>query len=574
MRNFRPCIISWARYALDMKDNKAQNSQTCSKEYWEDVINFLFTKNNTEKKKTPIKRSIKEKAIKQFHLVDKQKRNKTIPLYSFLIYLLFISSNIFSQTIEQRQEGKFLVRNHLNNDLEIVKTEKYTDDTLYDLYESIEYLPGGKIKNGSFFHQLYGYGNYVNGRLESGKILYLNIISGFDNSWYIDTKNKIFVRKDDIKTTYDKNNKPTIVYKSENGKWIPLQNYNEKKIVKKIVECHYAKLTISDFRLKGTIQIKKGLISKETGEFYEKTDHINDFVAELNFNTNGVLDGKQQYFKDVYFGINNEHNRDDRKISHIAIYENGRPLKYSKTIVPQKNGEAQVYIDSITFNRDDLKNSIFLYDNHILNHPQPTLVFNPFSGFVQLTNHYYFKNDEISLIGTITPDNANLKSLKHTINTHITNDLKKIIFKRSIEENSSTNDDLFFDRYSSASKDSAPDKDSNERKITFGGQAKIFYLKEQNIIDKIIKNDYSFVPYAFSWQKPGIKNANDISSIELLYWYEFMLKGSAEMHKTYFSKEKGINETGAEFRGYGNSSRYDDVSYLKKDLEKGVLTTD
>ena len=253
------------------------------------------------------------------------------------------------------------------------------------------------------------------------------------------------------------------------------------------------------------------------------------------------------------------------------MFKSGKPVKYWKMMLPKRNSSTQVFIDSITFQKDELKNSTFLYDNTIVNHPQPSLVFNPFSDFVQLTNHYYYKNDIIGNSDQTNPDNANLKSLVNTRQTSITNDLKKIIFKRSIEENESVKDNLFFDHLSGKSDDTKPDATSNERKITFNGKPKIFYIKETNFIDRIIKNDYSFVPYAFNWQEPGIKNSNEIPSIELLYWYEFMLKGSAIMDKTYFSKEIGLNESAAEFSMYGNHSRYESVSYLQKDIKESII---
>lgn len=495
---------------------------------------------------------------------------KKINLLFFLLFFL----NSFSQIIEEKREGDFVVKNYLNKDLEIIKIEKHKENSLY---ESVEYLPGGKIKNGNFFHKLFGHGRYVNGRLEEGEILYLFNKSEFNTSWYIDEKNKIFVPQDKIKTKYGKNNQPSITYESSNGNWLNFQNYDEKKIVKNIVECFYVKLKISNYRMIGSFQIKKGLFEYGKGKLYEKNDDLNNLVAVLNFNENGVMDGEQLYFKIINFGYTNSFNRDDRKILHTAIYKNGNPLKYNKRILSDKSYETQTYIDSITFNKDDLKNSTFLYDNSIVNHPQPILVFNPFSGFIQLTDHYYYKNEEIKSTDNTTPENANLKSLKHTRNTYITNNLKKIVFKRSKDGDKLSdgtllkNEDSFFDWDSRSSQDTKPDFDSNERKITFNGKPKVFYLKEQNFIDRIIKNDYSFVPYAFNWQKPGIKNSNEISSIELLYWYEFMLRGESKMHQTYFSKELGSIGNEAVFNGYGNSSRYDFVSYLKKDLDNNIL---
>lgn len=487
---------------------------------------------------------------------------------SFLI--TFISFNVNSQIIEEKKEGDFTLKNYLNNDLEIIKVEKYKDNYLY---ESIEYLPGGKIKNGKFFNKIYGFGNYVNGRLESGEILYIKIISNYstESSWYIDNKNQIYASKNKIYKTYTNNNMPLMVYENENNQRIPFKNYDESKIVTNLSKCHYAKLQISNFRLKGMYQIKVGYFSDKTKILYEKNDGSDDLVSVLNFNENGVLDGEQLYFKTVHYGLTSNSERDDRKIVHSAMFKSGKPLKYWKIMLPNRNSGTQIFIDSITFQKDELKNSTFLYDNTIVNHPQPTLVFNPFSDFVQLTNHYYYKNDIIGNSDQTNPDNANLKSLVHTRQTNITNDLKKIIFKRSIDENELVKDNLFFDNLSGKSYDTEPDASSNERKITFNGKPKIFYIKETNFIDRIIKNDYSFFPYAFNWQEPGIKNSNEIPSIELLYWYEFMLKGSAIMDKTYFSKEIGLNERAAEFSMYGNHSRYESVSYLQKDIKESII---
>lgn len=495
---------------------------------------------------------------------------KKINLLFFLLFFL----NSFSQIIEEKKEGDFIVKNYLNQDLDIFKVERYKDNSLY---ESIEYIPGGKIKNGNFFHKLFGFGTYSNGRLQDGEILYIFNKSEFNTNWYIDENNKIFVSQEKIKTKYGKNNQQTITYESSNGNWLNFQNYDEKKIIKNIVECFYVKLKISNFRLIGSFQIKKGLFEYKNQRLYEKSNDLEDLIAVLNFNDNGVLDGEQLYFKIVNYGFKDGFDRDDRKILHTAIYKNGTPLKYNKRILPVKNNETQIYIDSITFNKDDLKNSTFLYDSFIVNHPQPTLVFNPFSGFVQLTDHYYYKNIEIGNTDNTTPENANLKSLENVRKTYFTNDLKKIVFRRAVSGNIMSdgtefkNDDLFFDRDSRCSQDTKPDSDSNERKITFKGNPKVFYLKEQNFIDRIIKNDYSFIPYAFNWQEPGIKNSNEISSIELLYWYEFMLRGESKMHQTYFSKELSSIGNEAVFNGYGNSSRYDFVSYLKKDLDNNIL---
>lgn len=189
-----------------------------------------------------------------------------------VLFLLLIALTIhksFSQIIEEKKEGDYILKNHLNNDLEVVKVEKFKDNSLY---ESIEYLPGGKIKNGKFYHKIYGFGNYVNGRLESGEILYIEIVSNYttESSWYIDHKNQIFVSKNKISTSYTNNNQPIIVYENQNNQRIPLKNYDDSKIVNNLSKCHYAKLKISNFRLKGMHQIKVGYFSEKTQILYEK----------------------------------------------------------------------------------------------------------------------------------------------------------------------------------------------------------------------------------------------------------------------------------------------------------------
>lgn len=39
--NLSPCIISWARFALEIKTDKPINSKKCSEKYWKRVINYL-----------------------------------------------------------------------------------------------------------------------------------------------------------------------------------------------------------------------------------------------------------------------------------------------------------------------------------------------------------------------------------------------------------------------------------------------------------------------------------------------------------------------------------------------------
>ena len=82
----------------------------------------------------------------------------------YLSYLFILVSFInYSQIIEEKKEGDFLIKNHLNPDLEIIKIEKLKDN---NIIESFEYLPGGTIKNAKFFKQGLGEGFYENGKIK------------------------------------------------------------------------------------------------------------------------------------------------------------------------------------------------------------------------------------------------------------------------------------------------------------------------------------------------------------------------------------------------------------------------
>lgn len=59
-----PCIISWARYALEMKKIIPQNSKKCSLEYWITVLDFLITK-------YPTFNNARESAIAKFDFVKR-----------------------------------------------------------------------------------------------------------------------------------------------------------------------------------------------------------------------------------------------------------------------------------------------------------------------------------------------------------------------------------------------------------------------------------------------------------------------------------------------------------------------
>jgi len=59
-----PCVISWAKYALGIKNIEPQNSKKCSKNYWIRVIDDLI-------KLHPNFFNHRENAIDKFYLVRK-----------------------------------------------------------------------------------------------------------------------------------------------------------------------------------------------------------------------------------------------------------------------------------------------------------------------------------------------------------------------------------------------------------------------------------------------------------------------------------------------------------------------
>lgn len=59
-----PCIISWAKFALEIKFNKPQNSKKCSEKYWIRIIDSLV-------QLYPDSHKNKKKAYKKFHVVKK-----------------------------------------------------------------------------------------------------------------------------------------------------------------------------------------------------------------------------------------------------------------------------------------------------------------------------------------------------------------------------------------------------------------------------------------------------------------------------------------------------------------------
>ena len=59
-----PCVISWAKYALGIKNIKPKNSKKCSNNYWIRVIDDLI-------KLHPNFYNQRENAIEKFYLVRK-----------------------------------------------------------------------------------------------------------------------------------------------------------------------------------------------------------------------------------------------------------------------------------------------------------------------------------------------------------------------------------------------------------------------------------------------------------------------------------------------------------------------
>lgn len=59
-----PCIISWAKYALVIKNKVPKNSKKCSEKYWIRIIDCLV-------QIYPDSHKNKKKAYKKFYLVKK-----------------------------------------------------------------------------------------------------------------------------------------------------------------------------------------------------------------------------------------------------------------------------------------------------------------------------------------------------------------------------------------------------------------------------------------------------------------------------------------------------------------------
>lgn len=324
----------------------------------------------------------------------------------YLSFLFILVSFInYSQIIEEKKEGDFLIKNHLNSDLEIIKIEKLKDN---NIIESFEYLPGGKIKNGKFFKQGLGEGFYENGKIKNGLVLYESTIDYYKNLRF------------------------------------------------------YGNLNITDFKLKGYVELIYDNKKKGDLTYDGKKPEI---LAKLNFNENGLLDGKQFY--------------NDKKFNYYLEYKNGNPIKYQKK-------ENDIFIDSITFNNDITKNVTYLLNQNVYNRQQPRLIFNPFNYFIQLNDDCYNSTKEYE------------SNYENIINSGYTNDLKNIVINYGIKQ------------------------DCNNRKISLDGINIIFQTKYSNLVNDISNSNYKFLPNRLLEQSNLIPK-NDIASIEYFFISEVLL---------------------------------------------------
>jgi hypothetical protein len=63
-KKYSPCIISWARYALEIKTKAPMNNKKCSERYWRKIIDCLIILN-------PGKKVNKTKAYNSYRFVKK-----------------------------------------------------------------------------------------------------------------------------------------------------------------------------------------------------------------------------------------------------------------------------------------------------------------------------------------------------------------------------------------------------------------------------------------------------------------------------------------------------------------------
>ena len=63
-KKLSPCIISWAKFALEIKTKVPNNSKKCSEKYWVNIIDYLIVI-------YPDKSVNKKKAYGEFYLVKR-----------------------------------------------------------------------------------------------------------------------------------------------------------------------------------------------------------------------------------------------------------------------------------------------------------------------------------------------------------------------------------------------------------------------------------------------------------------------------------------------------------------------
>lgn len=65
-RELSPCIVSWAKFALEIKLNQPKNSKKCTKAYWNEVLNAILSQS-----KFQLYRKNRSKALQKFYFVSK-----------------------------------------------------------------------------------------------------------------------------------------------------------------------------------------------------------------------------------------------------------------------------------------------------------------------------------------------------------------------------------------------------------------------------------------------------------------------------------------------------------------------